>query len=247
MCSILIFGGTAEGRELAEFCAERNIPVCVSVATDYGAALLSGVKVLTGRLSAAEMLKLITENGFELVIDATHPFAREVTANIRRACEGAGARLLRVLREKDCGGGGKYFDGMDDLIGYLSETDGNLLITTGSKELGGFCALDSYSKRCAVRVLPVGEARCLELGFAPERVIAAKGPFTKEQNVEHMKKFGVRYLVTKDSGKAGGLGEKLAAAKELGVTALILKRPEENGFSVDKAKQIILEIGEAHG
>ena len=246
MCRILIFGGTAEGRELAELCAGNGIPACVSVATDYGASLLSGVKVLTGRLTEAGMLKRITEGAFELVIDATHPFAREATENIRRACERAGVRLLRVLRGSSGETGGRYFDSIGELISFLSATDGNVLITTGSKELAAFCALENYRERCAVRVLPGGVERCRELDFAPENIIAGKGPFTAEQNTEHMKKFNVRFLVTKDSGDAGGLREKLAAAKRLGVAALILKRPAESGVSLDAAKRIILEMGRAN-
>ena len=91
MRRVLIFGGTTEGRELAEFCAENGVSACVSVATAYGASLLRGVGVFIGRLTRAEMLKLIDENGFELVVDATHPFASEATANIRAACGEAAA------------------------------------------------------------------------------------------------------------------------------------------------------------
>ncbi len=246
MRRVLIFGGTTEGRELAEFCAENGVSACVSVATAYGASLLRGVGVFIGRLTRAEMLKLIDENGFELVVDATHPFASEATANIRAACGEAGVRLVRVLREDGGRTFGRYFDEIRDLISFLSQTDGGVLITTGSKELAAFCALENYGERCAVRVLPSAVERCLELGFAPERIIAGKGPFTREQNVEHIKKFNARFLVTKDSGKAGGLGEKLAAAKELGAAPLILKRPRESGLSLAEVKQIVLETGEAH-
>ena len=88
MDKLLIFGGTTEGRELAEFCVHSGIPAAVSVATAYGAALLpDGVEVLCGRLDAAQIGALLNERGFRLVIDATHPYAREASANIRIACE----------------------------------------------------------------------------------------------------------------------------------------------------------------
>lgn len=241
MCRLLIFGGTTEGRELAAFCAENGLSAVVSVATAYGAALLSGVRVITGRMTEAQMLEFITENRFSLVIDATHPFAREATENIRRACEKAGVRRLRVLREASPEADALYFDAVAELVAYLSEREGAVLVTTGSKELDAFLSLPNYRGRCAVRVLPSAAERCLALGFASERIIVGKGPFTKEQNVGHMKKYGARFLVTKDSGAAGGFGEKLAAARELGARALVLKRPEEEGVTLEEAKKILLE------
>lgn len=247
MYKTLIFGGTSEGRELAELCAENGVPAWVSVATDYGASLLGGVKVLTGRLTEGEMLNLIVQNGFDLVVDATHPFAREATANIRRACAAAGTRLVRVVRETGPVGGGRYFDTVPALIAYLSKTDGNILVTTGSKELAAFCGLANYRERCAVRVLAGAAGRCAELGFAPERIITGRGPFSVKANIEHIKKFDARFIVTKDSGAAGGLVEKLTAAEELGVGVLILKRPKESGVSLSEAKRIILEGGKKHG
>ena len=88
MCRILIFGGTTEGRELAEYCAENKIFACVSVTTDYGAELLPKsiyVKPLVGKLEKAEMVKLITENNYSIIIDATHPYAKLATENIRHS------------------------------------------------------------------------------------------------------------------------------------------------------------------
>ncbi len=239
MCRILIFGGASEGRELAEFCAENGIPACVSVTTDFGASLLEDAAVHKGKMTEAEMLDFITKNRVELTLDATHPHAREATENIRRACEKAGVRRLRVLRERSGAvPNGLYFDTIDEAVNHLSGKEGNVFVTTGSKELAAFCRLENFSERCAVRVLPQAAESCAELGFA--QVITGVGPFTLEQNLEHMKKYSARYLVTKDSGPAGGLGEKLAAAKELGAEILILKRPDEEGISPAEAKKILL-------
>lgn len=239
MCEILIFGGTTEGRELAEFCRRRNIPACVSVATEYGASLLEGVRVVAGRMTETEMLRFIKENKIKLVIDATHPYAREATENISNACAKAKVRRLRVLREEKRAEDGRYFDTMSDIVSYLSEREGGVFITTGSKELDAFCSLENYKNRCAVRVLPTGAEMCIRLGFSKERIIAAAGPFTTEENVEQLKKFDARFLVTKDSGAVGGFYEKLAAAKETGAEALILKRPSEEGIPLSEAKRIL--------
>ena len=87
MCRLLIFGGTTEGRLLAEHCSKSGISADVSVATEYGAELLpEDVNVLCGRLETEEMTALILKNGYIMVVDATHPYAVEATKNIKAAC-----------------------------------------------------------------------------------------------------------------------------------------------------------------
>ena len=85
---LLIFGGTTEGREIAEWCAANDIFADVSVTTDYGARLLGSsrsLNVFTGKLDCAEMKTLIGAGNYAAVIDATHPYATEATSNIRKA------------------------------------------------------------------------------------------------------------------------------------------------------------------
>lgn len=244
MCRLLIFGGTTEGRKLAELCAVNRIPVIVSVATDYGASMLKELcclKIRTGRMDRGEMADFIRKNAIELVIDATHPFAVEATENISGACKVTGVRRLRVLRE-EIGGEGLYFDSAASAAEYLNTTAGTALITTGSKELSAFCAVENFRERCAVRVLPVAVEECIRLGFEPERIIAAQGPFSEEENIKHLRRYGASYLVTKDSGSAGGFGEKLTAAKKCGAVPLIIRRPSEEGISLKEAEKIILEF-----
>ena len=81
---LLIFGGTTEGRILAQRAGELGAEVTVSVATELGAeelAGLDGVRVLTGRLDRPRMEALLP--GFDLCVDATHPYAKLATATIR--------------------------------------------------------------------------------------------------------------------------------------------------------------------
>ena len=243
MCKILIFGGTAEGRELAQFCSKNKIPVFVSVATDYGAELIDGlpfVSVLNGRKDSVQIEDFIKEKSIELVIDATHPYATETTKNIKTACENTVVKLYRILRN-ETKSDGLYFDSIDGVVGYLNENNGNVLITTGSKDIKLYKKINDFENRCAVRILPMENAveNCVSLGFKIENIIAEKGPFTLRQNVNHIKRFNAEFLVTKDSGERGGFGEKIKAAKECGVTALIVKRPREDGISLEEAKELL--------
>lgn len=99
---IILFGGTSEGRELAEYAAEQQVRLLVSVASEYGEMLLPEnefVQVRQGRLDEAAMEKLLCEEKPELVLDATHPYAQVVTAQIRKLCKKLGIPCERVVRE----------------------------------------------------------------------------------------------------------------------------------------------------
>ena len=137
---------------------------------------------------------------------------------------------------------GRYFDNAKLLTDYLNTKDGNILITTGSKELFVFCSVKNYADRCAVRVLCIDTIvdECLKLGYKKENIISEKGPFTVEQNISHLSCYNAKYLVTKDSGATGGFYEKTKAAKKYGAELLVIKRPVENGITLEKTKKILL-------
>lgn len=247
MCRILIFGGTTEGREIAEHCAEKGITAAVSVATEYGAELLpnSGcIKKLVGRLDADGIRKLITELECKAVIDATHPYAEEVTKNIKNACMGLEAVYYRLIRTQEALSDCIKAESMDELVKILNSSDKKVLSTLGSKELTKLAEVYSFAERIWIRALPVEYVRksCIGLGFCEDRLILEKGPFTVEQNIAHIRKSGAELLVTKESGAVGGFPEKLKAAEICGIKVIVLKRPAENGFPAEEIKKIIDEM-----
>ena len=247
MCRILIFGGTTEGRKLAEFCIDNKIYAYVSVATPYGRKLLNSSKflhILVGRKDEAEIEEFIVKNGIEIVMDATHPYAVEAGRNISAACKKCSVKCVRILREESnlCEYG-RYFDDIESIIKYLNTSSyGNILITTGSNDLEKFCSIKNYAERCMVRVLPTQEImeRCKALGFDKESVIAERGPFSEEQNIRHLKKCRAKYLITKESGTVGGFTAKVSATEKCGAQLLIIKRPTESGVSLEEAKKILM-------
>ena len=83
MCNICVFAGTTEGRELVEFLAGQPVQATVCVATEYGETLLpeaENVTVLAGRIPVADIIRMLQETRFDLVIDATHPPDRHKVA-----------------------------------------------------------------------------------------------------------------------------------------------------------------------
>ena len=102
MSDVVVFAGTTEGCEICSFLAKNKVSVLACVATDYGSKSLKEgeyLKIHAGRLNGAEMENLLKELSPGLVLDATHPYAAEVTENIRAACQNTGFSYQRVLRE----------------------------------------------------------------------------------------------------------------------------------------------------
>lgn len=243
----MIFGGTEEGRLLAEFCDRYRIPCYVSVATDYGAQLLPASSVLTvvkHRMDGQEMKSFMEAQGITAVVDATHPFAKEVTENIRWACEQAGILRYRILREQPIKvEGTTYVDTMDQAVAYLEEEagEGTVFVTTGSKEAYKLSVSPALRDRCILRILDVPQMveSCEKLGFAGNQILTGKGPFSTEENISQMRRFDARYLLTKESGKTGGFPEKIEAARVCGVHPVIITRPVEQGISLEEMKAIL--------
>lgn len=262
MCKVIVFAGTTEGRQIAEFLDKNNIPARICVATEYGEQLLPKGKNLTVShepLNAVKMEELIREKGAPIVIDATHPYAVEATANIRNACERAGAPYLRILREsqKEFPGNGTctesvealpgsciYTDSVEEAISYLEHTRGNILVTTGSKEAAKFTALTDYRSRVYLRVLSLANVaeECERLGFCGKHLICMQGPFSMELNAAMLRQWDCKYLVTKMSGHTGGFLEKLLAAQSCGCTPVVIGRPKQvEGMSLKACKKFLCE------
>lgn len=244
MSEVLIFGGTTEGRLLAEFCAEKGIRAAVSVTTDYAAELLPQsdfIRELVGNLDSMQMSSLLKTEDFSIVIDATHPFAQKVSANLRTACDEAGLRYIRLVRDEETVPQGKLFNNISEIVEYLNQNNKKSLITTGGNSLSEYTKVHDFQSRLTVRILPADGAakRCADLGFHAENVILEKGPFTVQQNVEHLKKSGAEILVTKESGEAGGFPEKSEAASLCGAELLTLRRPPETGRSLEQVKELL--------
>lgn len=263
---VVIFGGTTEGRQLAEYLIQLNkkqkmqtIEVHVCVASEYGAQVLpddAALKVHVGRLEQADMQEFLQKVQADICVDATHPYAVIVTQNIYQACKVVGVPYVRVRREmqEEPGNadsvmqmsgthiadadGKRYTDETSDsvyvkdtqaAIDYLKGVTGNILITTGSKELHLYTQIPNYESRCTARVLPtpsVVEA-CTELGFTGKHLICMQGPFDLEMNLATLRYANADFLVTKASGKNGGYDEKCEAALAAGVHLVVIGHPRE--------------------
>ena len=233
---IVIFAGTTEGRRLSELLAAAGIGHTVCVATEYGEIVLNrhpSVHIHRGRMDQAEILSFLKEGQFSVVIDATHPFAGEITRNISTAVEQLSLEeiavsYLRLKRNEMARREGvTYFASNEACAEALEHIEGNILLTTGSKELSCYCKSESIRDRLYVRILPSAEsfALCMERGIRGKQIIAMQGPFTVEMNEAVIRQYHISCVVTKESGVSGGFPEKIEAAVRADASVFVIGRP----------------------
>lgn len=239
---IALFAGTSEGREIALALKGGSVKHKIFVASDYAREILLSLGELdleVGRKDAEEMLEAL--KGARFVIDATHPFALEVSENIKKAASVLGVPLLRIKRPKSSlvrstslNAKHIFVDNYAEAAHYAQKHEGRVFLATGSKTLSTFAQYEELKNRLIVRVLPDPEIlkSVQELGIKSKNIVAMQGPFSYELNRSLFESQKVSLLITKDSGPSGGFLEKIEAADSLGIDALIIGRPEETHGAV---------------
>jgi precorrin-6A/cobalt-precorrin-6A reductase len=216
---VLILGGTAEARALAAALVGAGVHVVSSLAGRVRDPALPVGEVRIGGFGGVEGLAAwLREHGVAAVVDATHPFASTMTAHAVSASATAGVPLV-VLRRPGWPPDPDWVwaDSVPAAAAALPSLGKRVFLTTGRTSLAAFVDLDlEFLVRC---VDP-------PTGPMPRRVhvLLSRGPFTIDGERSLMREHGVDVLVTKDSG--GPLtSAKLAAAREEGVTVLVVRRP----------------------
>lgn len=246
----LLAAGTTEGLEAMKALDALHIKTAACTATDLGKAMLedTGADVFVGRMDADGFERFIKKYAVRIVVDATHPFAAEVTANLKAACEKLGVLYVRFMRRQtDCDYDKIIWaDSAKAAAEILKTIEGNILLTTGANTAPVYkAALPDFNDRVYIRVLDTEESRkrCQSAGIDATHIIAKNPPFSKEDNEALIKAYDIRALVSKDSGKRGGLTEKIAGAKAFHIPVVLIKRPKETETgleSVGTAKELAL-------
>lgn len=229
---IWLIGGTSEGRRLIKEIGKMPVELYVSVATEYGAELIEpqpDLTVMAERMDLQAMKAFIAAKRPACVIDATHPYATVVTATVKQACDEEQAEYLRLVRPVGDTTDAIMVHDFAEAVELLNHLDGNIFLTTGSKNLPDFTGVENYAERIALRVLPMESSlkSALSLGYKPAHIVCMQGPFSKELNVAMFKKFGSKFVVTKDSGAVGGFDEKVEAAQAANAKLIVIGRASE--------------------
>jgi precorrin-6A/cobalt-precorrin-6A reductase len=267
---ILLLGGTSETAPLAAGLIKAGFSVLVSTATDIPLELGDHPELRrrSGPLDAPGLTELIRDHAISVLVDATHPYATTIRAMAAATARRLSIPYLTFIRPgMDYGGAPEIASGVTSAM--ASETDGiifaadhkeaarlactggkTVLLTTGSRNLRPYA---EEAKRTGapliVRVLPHPDslAACRAAGIPAEMIIAAKGPFSSEENIGAIRKYGVSVLVTKDSGAAGGVPAKIAAARQEKCRLIVVGRPGSGeGLSFQSTEKLIkyLEMNE---
>lgn len=239
----LVFAGTSDARKFALSLAESGEKIIVCTATRYGASFYPKhkniVRIYDYPMNANEMERIVKQESVDIIVDATHPYAVNVSSNIKKAGNKAGIPVKTVYRESDL-----QDDILEQLIrvsdyqnasDYLKYTSGRILLTIGSNNLEYF-TIYKLLDRLVVRVLPTVDSikKCITLGLSPKQIIAMQGPFSKDINQVIFNDYHIDYIVTKDSGKEGGVIDKISAALESELKVVLIERPNKTNKSGDK-------------
>lgn len=246
MYKLCVFAGTSEGRRIVDFLSQQDALVTACVATEYGGELIEPAERLTvrsGRMDEPEMEEFFKNERFDLLIDATHPYASAVTENLMTACLNTETEYSRLERGgEDAPESAVCFPDVPAAVEYLNGTIGNILLTTGSKELAAFSGITDFAERTFARVLPVESSitACREAGLKPAHILAMQGPFSIGMNSAMIRSVNAAYVVTKESGKAGGFEEKALAAMKAGAKLVVIGRPESGAIGLSFGETIRL-------
>lgn len=234
MAKILVIGGTSEGKRfVAEMPAGHQ--VTFSFYSQLGADMILShdIEKRVGPLDRSQMAALLKSEGYDFLVDVSHPYAAEVSANAKAAAADAKVPYLRYRRppyptsyEKTV-----LFAGYEEAAAYLQKTEGNVFFAIGSKNIRRFLPLPRFRERCYFRVLAASNVlkEVEDLGLAPGQIFAMQGIATAELNIALLRMVNAAFLVTKDSGVEGGMREKEEAAMYLGIPLLMIGRPAEDG------------------
>jgi precorrin-6A/cobalt-precorrin-6A reductase len=248
---ILLIGGTSETAPLASGIARAGYAVLVSTATDAPLAIEDHPRIRRrmGRLDEEGLVALAREQGIRAIVDAAHPYAAAAHATAQNAAKRLGIPCLVLRRpEAQTSGGAVQFAADHKEAAALAFANGRpVLITTGSRNLTPYVeAAHRTGIPFAVRVLDAPEslAACRAAGIAEERIIAGRGPFTLEANLTAIRRFGIGVIVTKESGRAGGLDAKIAAARQANCLVVVIRRPEAPAteFAFENPEALIVAL-----
>ncbi len=231
---IFAAAGTQDGRELAGALLAAGYPVTASVVSSYGEKLLErypGLKINDKPLDEEALETYIRQHDVRLFVDASHPYAANVSQNAMEACHAAGIPYIRYERKSVPVDYDKVYPvaTYEEAAKEAARLGKTIFLTTGSRNLKAFTNAEALKGHTVIaRILPTAKvlAECEELGLTPKAIVALQGPFSEELNVALYRQYGADVVVTKNSGEIGGTDTKLIAAKKLGLPVVMIVRPK---------------------
>jgi len=266
--ALWVFAGTSDGNALAHALRVLGTPIVVSCATDHGAetakqsAVAKGraelssaskdvvfprIKVLSAKWGRAHRKKVLSDKMASCIVDATHPHAHLISEQLISLAQELHIPYVRYERpdaalEDDCI---LYCDGMEQAASLVTERRfTRVFLATGSKDLSTFLSHPNSEKtEWFVRILPEASniQNAFNSGLPLSNICAMQGPFSAEFNRTLWNNWKIDCVVTKDSGREGGLLEKVEAAKALSLPLVVVRRPRIQYPAVSSSFQNVIQ------
>ena len=254
---IFVAAGTQDGRELVDTLLDSGCEVAASVVSHYGEQLLGGGRkprllINDKPLSSEAMQEYFREHGVTLCIDASHPYAVNVSENAMAVCRALGVPYLRFERDLTALDYERIIivHSYEEAAAEAAHCGRHIFLTTGSRNLKAFLESPSV-KGCEVtaRVLPTAKviALCERQGLTPGQIVAMQGPFSTELNAAMFRHYEADVIVTKNSGTLGGTDTKLQAAARLGLPVVLIDRPQLAYEHIARSFSEVLKFVREHG
>ncbi|MHB1418430.1 MAG: precorrin-6A reductase [Bacillota bacterium] len=246
---ILLLAGTADAGEVLAVAKEAGYRVVASAVSEYG-SLLTGQRgadaCTVGPQDEAGLNLLIRDHRVRAVVDATHPFAVNISGLATKVCNQLGILYIRLERAEARWTGETTVIPVENFFeaGQKATDLGKVIFSTlGSKHISVLWeAAQEKECRLIARVLPEPGAinTCLNLGMPPRDVVAMQGPFSHELNKALFTQYGANVIVSKESGYTGGTDTKISAARELGIPLVLIRRPSITyPLQVARAEEVV--------
>ncbi|MFD7160747.1 cobalt-precorrin-6A reductase [Kribbella sp. NPDC059898] len=215
---ILLLGGTGEARELARLLVADGIEVISSLAGRTTSARLPEGEVRVGGFGGVDgLIAWLETNPVDVVVDATHPFATQMTANAAAATTQLGIPLLVLDRPSwTSGDNWHWVDTAAAAAELLPRIGSRVFVTIGRQGLDAFASTGLWTL-----------ARCVD---PPEprpawcELLLARGPFSVTDELQLLMQHRIDVLVTKNSG-GPATAAKLEAAQQLRLPVVVIRRP----------------------
>lgn len=222
-----LIGGTQESVQLATAIAQINLPCIVSVTTESSRSLYpaaTNLQITVSRFTWAQIEQFLQQQQIVAILDASHPFAVEISTNAIAAAQKWQIPYLRYERpilKGECG-----LDSFEALLSSNHLQGQRVLLTVGYRPLHLFQPWHDRATLFA-RILPsaIALAAATEAGFTPNRIICLRPPISAQLEKALWQQWKISLVVTKASGTPGGEDTKRTVAVDLGIPLLTVNRP----------------------
>lgn len=237
----LILGGTADANQLAEALAHAGLDAIYSYGGRTRAPAAQPLPTRIGGFGgAAGLAEYIRQEGITHVIDATHPFAAEMSRNAIAASTETGTPLIALERAPWVRTPGDTWIEVADIacaVAALQETRARVFLAIGRQHIAPFSAKPQHAYTLRFVDPPEGP-----LPFDAE-VIVSRGPFTLNGELEMMQARGIEWIVARNSG-GDGARAKIDAARALGLPVIMLSRPQlPERLRADNVAEVLQWLG----